>query len=187
VRLCLCGTAAANGPTAPPPDDTWVNMKQQWNDTDRENWRTRRKSYPSAILSTRNYTWTALAANPGLRDEKPATNRLSYGAADWGKPRALSVRIVDSRSEIPFQCQAENKILHDLGSGLVVSYLHSCCLHVRSWEPQNNWALCCVPAHFGTSPSQLAVYFDECCFKCGCHVYGLSLRCGRERGRGDRS
>jgi hypothetical protein len=32
-------------------------------------------------LSTINPTWTALGANPGLRGEKPATNRLSYGTA----------------------------------------------------------------------------------------------------------
>jgi hypothetical protein len=35
VRLCLCGTAAANGPIVHLPDDTWVNMEQWWNDIDR--------------------------------------------------------------------------------------------------------------------------------------------------------
>jgi hypothetical protein len=32
----------------------------QWNDTDRENWRTPRKTCPSATLSTTNPTWTDL-------------------------------------------------------------------------------------------------------------------------------
>jgi hypothetical protein len=42
-----------------------------------ENRRTRRKTYPSVTLSTTNPTWIDLGANPGLRGEKPATNRLS--------------------------------------------------------------------------------------------------------------
>jgi hypothetical protein len=33
----------------------------------------------SAILSTTNPTWTALALNPGFHGEKSATNHLSYG------------------------------------------------------------------------------------------------------------
>jgi hypothetical protein len=39
------------------------------------------KTCPSAILSTTNPTWPDPAANPGRRGGKPATNRLSYGAA----------------------------------------------------------------------------------------------------------
>jgi hypothetical protein len=44
-----------------------------------ENQGTRRKTCPSATLSTTNTTWTDQGANPGLGCEKPATNRLSYG------------------------------------------------------------------------------------------------------------
>jgi hypothetical protein len=36
---------------------------------------TRRKTDPSAALSTTNPTWT----DPGLHDKRPATNRLSHG------------------------------------------------------------------------------------------------------------
>jgi hypothetical protein len=39
------------------------------------------KTWPSAILSTTNPTWPDPCANPGRRGGKPATNRLSYGAA----------------------------------------------------------------------------------------------------------
>jgi hypothetical protein len=38
----------------------------------------KRKSCPSSNFSTINPTWTDPVANPGLRSEKPATNRLSY-------------------------------------------------------------------------------------------------------------
>jgi hypothetical protein len=38
------------------------------------------KIYPSATLSTTNLTWTDPGSNVG-RGGKPATNRLSYGAA----------------------------------------------------------------------------------------------------------
>jgi hypothetical protein len=36
---------------------------------------------PSATLSTTNTTWPDPGSNPGRRGGKPATNRLSYGAA----------------------------------------------------------------------------------------------------------
>jgi hypothetical protein len=35
----------------------------------------------SAILSTTSPTWIDPGANPGLRGERPATNRLSHGTA----------------------------------------------------------------------------------------------------------
>jgi hypothetical protein len=41
----------------------------------------RRKTRPSATLSTVNPTGTDLGMNPGLRGEKPASKRLSYGTA----------------------------------------------------------------------------------------------------------
>jgi hypothetical protein len=39
------------------------------------------KTYSSATLSTTNPTWPDPGSNPGRRGGKPATNRLSYGAA----------------------------------------------------------------------------------------------------------
>jgi hypothetical protein len=39
------------------------------------------KTCPSATLSTTNPTWTDPGSNPGLRGERLATNRLSYGTA----------------------------------------------------------------------------------------------------------
>jgi hypothetical protein len=44
-----------------------------------ENRRTRRKTCPSATLSTTNPTWTEPGSNPGLRGGRPAANRLSDG------------------------------------------------------------------------------------------------------------
>jgi hypothetical protein len=46
-----------------------------------ENRSTRRKTCPSAMLSTTNPTWTEPGSIPGLRGERPATNRLSHGTA----------------------------------------------------------------------------------------------------------
>jgi hypothetical protein len=42
---------------------------------------TRRKPYPTASFFTTNPTWTGLEKNPGLRGERPATNRLTHGTA----------------------------------------------------------------------------------------------------------
>jgi hypothetical protein len=46
-----------------------------------ENGSTRGKTCPSATLSTTQPTWTDPESNPGLRGERPATNRLSHGTA----------------------------------------------------------------------------------------------------------
>jgi hypothetical protein len=43
------------------------------------NRRTRRKTCPSATLSTTNPTWIGPGAKPGLRGERPATNHPSHG------------------------------------------------------------------------------------------------------------
>jgi hypothetical protein len=54
--------------------------ERRWNDiVTWKNRRTRRKTCPSAILSTTNPTWIDPGANPGLRGEWPATNDLSHG------------------------------------------------------------------------------------------------------------
>jgi hypothetical protein len=46
-----------------------------------ENRSTRGKTCPSATLSTTNPTRTDPGSNPGLRDERLTTNRLSHGTA----------------------------------------------------------------------------------------------------------
>jgi hypothetical protein len=46
-----------------------------------ENRSTRGKTCPSATLSTTNPTWIDPGSNPGLRGERPGTNRLSHGTA----------------------------------------------------------------------------------------------------------
>jgi hypothetical protein len=52
-----------------------------WNYIDRENRRTRRKTCPSATLSTTNATWIDPGTNQGLRGERPVTNCLSHCTA----------------------------------------------------------------------------------------------------------
>jgi hypothetical protein len=44
-----------------------------------ENRSAQRKTCSSATLSTTNPTWTDTGWNPGLRGERPATDRLSHG------------------------------------------------------------------------------------------------------------
>jgi hypothetical protein len=44
-----------------------------------ENRSIREKTCPSATLPTTNPTWTDPRSKPGLRGERPATNRLSHG------------------------------------------------------------------------------------------------------------
>jgi hypothetical protein len=58
----------------------WVwraTVEKYW----QESLRTRRKTCPSATLSTTNSTWSDSGAKPGLLVERPATNLLSHGTA----------------------------------------------------------------------------------------------------------
>jgi hypothetical protein len=56
--------------------------ERRWNDIlTGKNRRTRRKTCPSANLSTTNPTWIDPGANPSFRGERPATNDLSHGSA----------------------------------------------------------------------------------------------------------
>jgi hypothetical protein len=78
------------------PDDRWGWLwSSRWN----EDWQGKpkylEKTCPSATLSTANPTWPDPGSNPGRRGGKPATNRLSYGAAlvnTLTKVLGLSVR-----------------------------------------------------------------------------------------------
>jgi hypothetical protein len=69
-------------PIVPAPDDRWGWMWSNWWNG---NWQGKpkysEKTRPSATLSTTNPTWPDPGSNPGRRDGKPVTNRLSYGAA----------------------------------------------------------------------------------------------------------
>jgi hypothetical protein len=47
-----------------------------------ENRRTPRETCPSATFSATNPKWTEQGANPGLRGERQATNRLSHGTVN---------------------------------------------------------------------------------------------------------
>jgi hypothetical protein len=46
-----------------------------------ENRSARCKTFRNATLSATNPTWTDMGSNPGLRGERPSTNRLSHGTA----------------------------------------------------------------------------------------------------------
>jgi hypothetical protein len=54
-----------------------MNMEQWWNDIFAGETEVLGENLPSATLFTANPTWI----DPGLRGERPATNRLSHGTA----------------------------------------------------------------------------------------------------------
>jgi hypothetical protein len=69
-------------PIVPAPDDRWGWLWSNWWN---EDWQGKpkysEKTCPSATLSTTDPTWPDPGSNQGRRGKKPATNRLSYGAA----------------------------------------------------------------------------------------------------------
>jgi hypothetical protein len=81
VRLSLHGTSASNWPIVPVTDDRWWMRISRWNDNWQGKSKYSEKTCLSAILSTTNPTLPDLHSNPGRRDGKPATNRVSYGTA----------------------------------------------------------------------------------------------------------
>jgi hypothetical protein len=70
VRLCLWTAAAV-------PRVICEYGEPRWNDVDRGNRGTQREICRGASLSATNPTWNDLGANPVLRCERLATNRLS--------------------------------------------------------------------------------------------------------------
>jgi hypothetical protein len=81
VQLGPLGTATTDCPIVPAPGDYLWWWVIRWN----EDWQAKKKysekTYPSATLSTTNPTWPDPGLNRGRRGGKPATNRLSCGAA----------------------------------------------------------------------------------------------------------
>jgi hypothetical protein len=65
-----------------------------WRDWWNEDWQGKpkysEKTCPGATLSTTNPTWLDPSLKPGRRGGKPATNRLSYGAA-WQSSYCASI------------------------------------------------------------------------------------------------
>jgi hypothetical protein len=101
VRLRLW-TAVTTGHIVRPPDHMSLESDDGIILTGR-NRRTRRKTCPSATLSTTNPTWIDPGANPGLPGERPETNRLKNGTAQSSMKmthKPLSITI----------CSAENKM-----------------------------------------------------------------------------
>jgi hypothetical protein len=102
VRLSPLGTSATNWPILPAPDDIWWMWNSRWN----ENWQVKpkysEKTCPSATLSTINPIWPDMGLNPGRRDGKPATNRLSYGTARMGGQKSR-LDYVEKR-KVPYPC-----------------------------------------------------------------------------------
>jgi hypothetical protein len=89
-NLCIVGGGAQTGFTrhrghllsyCAYPGWLWGWIIIRWN----EDWQGKpkysEKTCPSATFSTTNPTWRDPGSNPGRRGGKPATNRLSYGAA----------------------------------------------------------------------------------------------------------
>jgi hypothetical protein len=68
------------------------SMAHWWNDTyrgKREYWE---RTCPSATLSTKSPTQSSLGLNPGLRGERPDTDRLSHGT---GSIVSVTVRAIE--------------------------------------------------------------------------------------------
>jgi hypothetical protein len=73
----------------------WRNW---WNEDGQGKPKYSEKTCPSATLSTTYPTWPDPGSNPGCRGGKPATNRLSYGAAYGKGKRTLTLLRIEHKS-----------------------------------------------------------------------------------------
>jgi hypothetical protein len=83
VWLGPLGTAATDWRIVACPGWLWW-WRIWWNEDWQEKPKYSQKTHPSATLFTTNPTWPDPGSNPDRRGGKPATNRLSYGAAYRG-------------------------------------------------------------------------------------------------------
>jgi hypothetical protein len=67
----------------------------------RENRSTQGKTCTSATLSNTNPTWNNPGLNPGLRDWRPATNRLSHGTAQKFEFNCRSIAVHAATEQAP--------------------------------------------------------------------------------------
>jgi hypothetical protein len=92
------GTAATYWPIVPAPDDRWGWLWRNWWN---ESWQGKpqysEKTCPITTLSTTNPTWLDPGLNPDRRGGKPATNRLSCGAA---KSRSYWIMVLPTSSDL---------------------------------------------------------------------------------------
>jgi hypothetical protein len=79
VRPSPLGTSAAVGLLYQPSMMMIMEQLVEWDWQGKPKYS--EKTCLSATSSTTNLTWPDLGSNPGRRDGKPATNRLSYGTA----------------------------------------------------------------------------------------------------------
>jgi hypothetical protein len=84
------------------------------------------KTCPSAILSTTNPTWPDPGLNPGRRGGKPATNRLSYVAANvWLSKSYESNRNREVNIEFNFEWILKMLyVVHDIFNFIELSFLN---------------------------------------------------------------
>jgi hypothetical protein len=102
---------------------------ENWcSDTERASRSTGSKTCPSDTSSITNLTWTGLGSNPGLCNERPATNRLSQGVA-----RQFYVHLNDTGT---FSYYLTVNPLHFLYKARLVNAFHSMNVHniYRTYE-----------------------------------------------------
>jgi hypothetical protein len=84
--ICAVGLRVLRWPIVAAPDDRWVWLwRNWWNEDWQGKLKYSEKTCPSATLSTKYPTCLHPGLNTGSRGGKPATNRLTYGAASKAK------------------------------------------------------------------------------------------------------
>jgi hypothetical protein len=97
----------------------WRNW---WNEDCQGKLKYSEKICPSATLSITNLTCFDPGLNPGSRSGKPATNRLSYGAANTAVTTAIILSDTQANNVIPFHCSISGHRGHKGRSATV--YFH---------------------------------------------------------------
>jgi hypothetical protein len=91
LGVWVCGTTASNRPSVHPPEHTWIKCSIGGITMTEDNWRTGRKTRPSATLSTTNRTGITQGTNWGPPSWEAGNSAVTGGDRNLGQKMSCTL------------------------------------------------------------------------------------------------
>jgi hypothetical protein len=148
-------------PIVPAPDDRWGWLWRNWWHKDWDGKpKYAEKTCPSATLSTTTPTtptWLDSGLNPARRGGKPATNRLSYGAAYVGLQFGAYISVAGCKQNRNNKPEANSKLGGCRYTQLVYAYTSMCMSIHHGTVVCNQWQQGRLKTHGHVTGNDLAL------------------------------